>query len=228
MIATVRTIAALMALALALATGALIRTAIAGAEPPIRIVALGDSLTAGFGVKPGGAFPEQLGRALAARGEAVEVINAGVSGDTTAGGLDRLEWALQPGTEAVIVELGANDGLRGQSTERARANLDAILAKLKARNIDVLLTGMRAPRSLGDAYANAFDRIFPELATKHGVLFYPFFLDGVALDPKLNQGDGIHPTEQGVAVIVTKIMPSVEELIARVKARRAAGGAPKG
>lgn len=190
----------------------------------LRIVAFGDSLTAGYGLAPDAAFPVVLQRLLAARGHDVEIANAGVSGDTTAAGLARLDWAVPDGTDAVILELGANDALRGLPPVRARANLEAIVERLKTRNIDVLITGMRAPRSLGDEYANAFDRIFPELAEKHGALLYPFFLAGVALDPKLNLGDGIHPNAAGVRVIADNIVPSVEELIGRVKARRQARG----
>ncbi len=190
---------------------------------PIQIVVLGDSLTAGFGVKPGEAFPEQLQRLLAAKGFDAKVANAGVSGDTTAGGLTRLDWAVPEGTDAVILELGANDMLSGLPPERARANLETIIARLKARRIDILLTGMRASRNLGNDYGNAFDRIFPELAEKHGLILYPFFLAGVALDPKLNLPDGMHPNAAGIALIAERIGPRVEELIARVKAQPKAG-----
>ena len=195
--------------------------------PPVRIVALGDSLTAGFGLKPGQGFPEQLAKLLKARGHNAEVANAGVSGDTTAGGRHRLDWAVPEGTDAVILELGANDALRGNSTADARRNLEAIVVVLKARNIDILIAGMRAPRNLGNDYANAFDAIFPELADKHATLLYPFFLAGVALDPRLNLADGLHPTAEGVAVITQRIAPKVEELILAVRTRKnASGGAP--
>lgn len=193
---------------------------------PLAVVALGDSLTAGFGVGPAESFPAQLERLLKGAGHNVTIANAGVSGDTTAGGLARLDWSVPEGTEAVILELGANDMLGGQPHTRARANLEAIIVRLKARGIPVLLAGMRASRSLGDDYANAFDRIFPELAEAHGLILYPFFLAGVALDQKLNQPDGLHPTAAGIGVIAARMVPTVEALLARVKERRVA--APKG
>ncbi len=194
----------------------------AAAERTIRIVAFGDSLTAGYGVAQSAAFPVQLERALKAKGHAVEVINAGVSGDTTAAALDRLEWSVPDGVDAAIVELGANDALRGLDPVRARANLDEILKRLSARGAELLIAGMTAPRNWGDAYVKAFDPMFGELAKAHGALLYPFFLEGVALDPKLNLGDGLHPTEAGIAEIVKRILPSVEALIAKVEAKRAA------
>ena len=195
------------------------------AEPsaPVRIVAFGDSLTAGFGVAPNDAFPVQLDAALKAKGRAVEIVNAGVSGDTTAGGLARFDWAIPSGTDAVILELGANDALRGVDPKLARAALEKIVAKLKARKIDVLIAGMKAPGNWGPAYAAEFDAIFPDLARGSGLLLYPFFLDGVAMQPGLNQPDGLHPTAKGVAEIVTRILPSVEALIDRVGQRRVAG-----
>lgn len=187
---------------------------------PVRIVALGDSLTAGYGLPPDQAFPVVLERLLKAKGHDVEVANAGVSGDTTAAGLARLDWAVPPGTDAVILELGANDALRGLPPERARANLDAILTRLRRQDIDVLIAGMQAPRNLGPAYVAAFDGMFRELAEKHGALLYPFFLEGVALDPKLNLPDGLHPNAAGVRVVAGRILPAVEQLVARVRARR--------
>jgi acyl-CoA thioesterase-1 len=193
------------------------------AAPPtgaIRIVALGDSLTAGLGLAPGEALPDVLQRLLRGEGLDVEIQNAGVSGDTTAAGLARLDWAVPDGTEAVILQLGANDMLSGLPPARAQANLEAIINSLKARNIPVLLIGMRASRSLGDDYANAFDRIFPELAEKHGLIFYPFLLAGVALDPGLNQADGIHPTAAGIRRIAERVLPSAEQLVAQVRERR--------
>ena len=195
---------------------------LARAEDPgraVRIVAFGDSLTAGFGLKPGQGFPEQLEKLLKARGIKAAVANAGVSGDTTAAGLTRLAWSVPDGTDAVILELGANDALSGRPPADARRNLEAIVKALAARGIEVLIAGMHAPRNLGPAYVAAFDAIFPELAEKHGALLYPFFLDGVALDPKLNLADGIHPTAEGVAIITARMLPKVEELIARVRAR---------
>ena len=187
---------------------------------PVRVVAFGDSLTAGYGLPPEAAFPTVLERLLQAKGHDVEVANAGVSGDTTAAGLARLDWAVPPGTEAVILELGANDALRALSPERARANLDAILSRLGAQGIEVLVAGMQAPRNLGPDYVKAFDGMFAALAEKHGALLYPFFLDGVALDPKLNLSDGLHPNAAGVRIIAERILPAVEQLVARVRARR--------
>ena len=190
--------------------------------PKIRIVAFGDSLTAGFGLPAKDAFPVRLEAALKQRGHAVEVVNAGVSGDTTAGGMARVAWAVPDGTDAVILELGANDALQGRDPSQARANLDAIVGRLTAKGVEVLIAGMRAPRNLGELYAAKFDPIFPDRAVKYRTLLYPFFLDGVALDASLNQGDGIHPNTTGVAVIVERIVPAVEQLIARVAAKRAA------
>lgn len=191
------------------------------APKPITIVALGDSLSAGYQLPASKAFPVQLEAALKARGHTVTVINAGVSGDTTAAGLDRVAWAVPPDADAVIVELGANDALRGLDPGQARANLDKILTQLAADKRDLLVAGMRAPTNLPAAYRAAFDRMFPELSTKHGALLYPFFIEKTALQPKLNLPDGLHPTAEGVALIVADILPTVEELIARVKARRA-------
>ena len=196
--------------------------AAAESHSPVRIVAFGDSLTAGYMLKPSEAFPVQLQAALAAKGVKAEIQNAGVSGDTTAAGLERFDWAIPDGTEAVILELGANDALRGIGPAIARKNLDEILTRLKARNIEVLLAGMAAPKNWGKAYEDEFATIYTDLAAKHGVLLYPFFLDGVALDAKLNLPDGLHPTGKGIGVIVERILPKVEELIARVEARRAA------
>ena len=184
------------------------------------MVVLGDSLSAGYGLGAGEAFPARLEKALKARGHAVKVANAGVSGDTSSGGLGRLAWSVPDGTEAVIVELGANDALRGIDPDLTRKALDDIVRKLKARGIAVLLAGMRAPPNMGADYARAFDAIYPGLASTHGVVFYPFFLDGVTGDRALNQADGIHPTAAGIDAIVKAILPKVEELIARVRAAR--------
>lgn len=188
---------------------------------PVRIVAFGDSLTAGYMLKPSEAFPVQLAQALKAKGYTVDVANAGVSGDTTANGLERFDWAIPDGTEAVVLELGANDALRGIDPGRARDNLDKILTQLRARNIEVLIAGMVAPKNWGKEYEAGFAPIFSDLAAKHGALLYPFFLDGVALDAKFNLPDGLHPTGPGVGVIVERILPKVEELIGRVRERRA-------
>jgi len=188
---------------------------------PIRIVAFGDSLTAGYGLKPSEAFPAQLEKALRDKGYAVEVINAGVSGDTTAAGLERFDWAFPEDTDAAIVALGANDALRGVDPAETRRNLDEILTRLDARGIPTLLAGMMAPRNWGDDYVKKFDAIYPELAERHGALLYPFFIERVALRPELNLDDGMHPNSAGVAAIVEDILPKVEELIARVEAMRA-------
>jgi acyl-CoA thioesterase-1 len=183
----------------------------------IRIVALGDSLTAGLGLKAEATFPARLEQALKAKGVSVEIVNAGVSGDTTSGGLARLDWAVPEGTDAVILELGANDMLRGIDPKITREALTSIIQRLTGRHIAVLLAGMRAAPNMGADYAGAFDAIFPELASRFDLVFYPFFLDGVAGERGLNQPDGIHPTEAGVQVIVAKMLPSVEKLVARIR-----------
>jgi acyl-CoA thioesterase-1 len=190
------------------------------AERIVNIVAFGDSLTAGYGLAANEAFPMQLQRALTAKGLAVNVVNAGVSGDTTAGGLARLDWSTPDGTDAVILELGANDALRGFDPAVTRKALDAMLRRLQERKIPVLLCGMLAPPNLGAEYGRAFNSIYPDLAAQDGAILYPFFLTGVAADPKLNQRDGLHPTAAGVAVIVDRILPQVEELIAHAKGSR--------
>jgi acyl-CoA thioesterase I len=189
------------------------------AGPPVKIVALGDSLTAGFGLPQAAGFPARLEAALRAKGIAVDIANAGVSGDTAAGGLARLDWSVPEGTDAVILELGANDALRGLDPQGTRAALDEILRRLKQRGIVVLLAGMLAPRNLGADYVAAFDVIFPQLAAEYDAVYYPFFLEGIATDRALNQDDGLHPTARGVDVIVSRILPKAEELVARVKAK---------
>jgi len=181
-------------------------------------VVLGDSLSAGFGLAGQDALPAKLERALKARGIAAEIANAGVSGDTAAGGLARHDWAVPEGTDAVILELGANDALRGSDPKATRAALDIIIRRLKERHIAVLLAGMLAPRNLGEDFAKAFDPIYPELAAAHDLILYPFILDGVAGDAALNQADGMHPTAAGVDIIVGRMLPKVEELVARAKA----------
>jgi acyl-CoA thioesterase I len=190
-------------------------------ERPVKIVVLGDSLSAGLGLPADAAFPERLAQVLKAKGIAATVANAGVSGDTASGGLGRLDWSVPDGTSAVIVELGANDALRGIDPSVTKAALDGILTKLRDRHIFVLLAGMRAPRNMGADYVQAFDAIYPALASTHRVVFYPFFLEGVATDAKLNQADGLHPTAAGVDVIVARILPRVEQLIAVARAARA-------
>lgn len=192
----------------------------AATDRPVRIVVLGDSLTAGHGLPADGAFPAKLEKALRARGIAAEVGNAGVSGDTAAGGLARLGWSVPEGTDAVIVELGANDMLRGIDPAVTRRALEEIVRRLTERRIAVLLAGMRAAPNLGPDYGRDFEAIYAELAARNGLLFYPFFLDGVAAEAKLNQRDGLHPTAAGVDVIVARILPKVEELVARVRERR--------
>lgn len=185
---------------------------------PITVLALGDSLTAGYGLDQDKSFPMQLEKGLAAAGYDVRVINAGVSGDTTAGGLARVEWALADRPQIVIVELGANDALRGLDPAQAHANLDQIITRLSQAGCRVILTGMRAPRNLGADYTKRFDSIYPDLASQYDLLFYPFFLEGVATDPALNQGDGIHPNAAGVRQIVKGLQPlvtvAIDELIA--------------
>lgn len=189
------------------------------ADRPITIVALGDSLTAGLGLPSQDAFPAKLQKALAAKGIAVTIADAGVSGDTTSGGLARLDWSVPAGTDGVILELGANDALRGLDPAVPRASLEAILRRLKERGIPVLLCGMLSPPNLGADYARTFNAIYPDLARIYDAVFYPFFLDGVAGQRRLNQGDGLHPTAAGVDVIVAGILPKVEELIARIRAK---------
>lgn len=192
----------------------------AGSPPrPLRIVALGDSLTAGFMLKPAEAFPVQLEAALRGRGHTVTIVNAGVSGDTTGGGLARFDWAIPEATDGVILELGANDALRGIEPRVVRANLDRILERLGQRGIPVLIAGMKAPGNWGEDYAREFDGMFAELAKKHGTLLYPFFLDGIALEPSLNLGDGLHPNARGIARIVERILPAAEELLERARAQ---------
>lgn len=193
----------------------------AGVEKPIKIVVLGDSLTAGLGLPAKDGFVPRLQAALAAEGIAAEIANAGVSGDTAADGLARLDWSVPQGTHAVIVELGANDMLRGLKPQVTRDALDAILQRLTARHLTILLCGMRAAPNLGAAYGDEFARIFPELAAKYGVALYPFFLDGVAADRKLLQPDGMHPNAAGVGAIVARILPQIKDLIARAAGRRA-------
>ncbi|WP_245442918.1 arylesterase [Methylobacterium terrae] len=183
----------------------------------LNLVALGDSLTAGYGLPAAAAFPVQLEAALRARGHAVTVANAGVSGDTATGGLDRVDWSVPDGTDGVILELGANDMLRGTDPAVTGKALDAIVARLKARGIPVLLAGMRAAPNLGPDYVRRFDAIYPRLAERYGLILYPFFLDGIAGDRGLNLADGLHPTKDGVARVVAGILPSVEEFLARLR-----------
>lgn len=201
-----------------LAGMALSRGAMAAADRSIRLVALGDSLTAGYGLPQGAAFPTVLEAALKARGRSITIANAGVSGDTSAGGLDRLDWSVPDGTEGVILELGANDMLRGVDPAMTRKNLDAIISRLNARGIPVLLAGMYAARNLGADYVARFDAIYPDLAKQYDLVLYPFFLDGVAGQSKLALADGLHPNAEGVRLIVDRILPTVESFLARLTA----------
>jgi len=196
--------------------GVMVQVASAEAAP-VKILALGDSLTAGFGLPPGQGFVPQLQKALKDSGIDAEVQDGGVSGDTTAGGLARLDWALAENPKVVIVELGANDALRGLDPAQARSNLSAILAKLTAQHRGVILAGMLAPPNLGSDYGAAFNAIYPDLARQYGVVLYPFFLDGVAANPALNQPDGLHPTAAGVAIIVKRLLPSLRQVIAKAE-----------
>jgi acyl-CoA thioesterase I len=190
------------------------------AEGPVRIVAFGDSLTAGFGLPGDRTFPARLEQALAAKGIMAEISNAGVSGETMSDGLARLDWSVPEGTDAVILELGANDMLRGLNPQVTRAALEEILRRLEERHIAVLVCGMLAARNLGEDYARAFDPMFPELAAAHHDLLYPFFLAGVIGERTLNQRDGLHPNPAGVDVIVERILPKVEELVGAVRGSR--------
>lgn len=178
-----------------------------------KILALGDSLTAGYGVRPSESLPVRLEVRLKADGIAAQIVNAGVSGDTTAGGLARLDWALQEKPQFALVELGANDALRGLDPKAAYKNLDGILARLKSAGVKTLLIGMKAPANWGQDYQKEFDAIYPALADKYRVPLYPFILDGVALDPKLTQPDGLHPNPAGVDEMVRRMAPAVEALV---------------
>ncbi|MBV9755174.1 MAG: arylesterase [Hyphomicrobiales bacterium] len=187
------------------------------AQAPLRLVALGDSLTAGFGLPAESSFPALLQRELVAKGKAVTVANAGVSGDTAEAGLARLDWSVPNDTQGVILELGANDALRGLDPKRCEATLDRIITTLKARDIAVLLCGMKAPRNLGTEYVEAFDAIYPRLSAKYGLILYPFFLDGVAGEQALTLPDKLHPNAEGVRVIIGKMLPVVETFLASLE-----------
>jgi acyl-CoA thioesterase-1 len=186
------------------------------AARPIKILALGSSLTQGYGLPPGTEFTTQLQQALQAQGIDAEIVNAGVSGDTSADGLSRLDWSLADHPDAAIVEMGSNDMLRGVSPAETEKNLRAVLTTFQKDHIPVMLTGMQAQRNLGAEYVAQFDAIYPKLAKEFPVIFYPFFLDGVALNPKLNQADGLHPNPAGVKIIVARMLPDVKKLIAKV------------
>jgi acyl-CoA thioesterase-1 len=198
---------------------AVMMTASPALAGPIKMVVLGDSLSAGLGLAASDAFPAKLQKALKDKGIDVDIVNAGVSGDTASGGRDRLDWSVAEGTEAVILELGANDALRGTDPSVTRAALTDIVGRLKARGIAVLLCGMLAPPNYGRDYADRFNTIYPDLAKSFGVTLYPFFLDGVAADKTLNQADGIHPTPAGVDIIVKNMLPIVEAFLDTIKGK---------
>jgi acyl-CoA thioesterase I len=212
----------ILVLIMALMTGGAVfaQAPAAGPAKPLKMVVLGDSLSAGLGLSASAAFPARLQKSLEAKGIKVDMINAGVSGDTSSGGRDRLDWSVPDGTEAVILELGANDALRGTDPVVTRAALSDILTRLKARKVAVLLCGMLAPPNYGSEYATRFNAIYPELSKSFGVPLYPFFLEGVAADAKLNQADGLHPTADGVDVIVKNILPMVEAFLGVLSAQR--------
>jgi acyl-CoA thioesterase-1 len=206
------------------ALAALASLALPASADPVRIVALGDSLTAGYGLAADESFVHRLEAALRARGHDVVIVDAGVSGDTASDGLARVDWSVGDDADAVIVELGANDALRGVDPAVTRDALDRLVGRLAQRGLPVLLAGMVAPPNLGADYGAAFNPIYADVAARHGAVLYPFFLDGVAARPDLNQADGIHPNAEGVAIVVDRIVPSVEALLARV-ARPATQGA---
>jgi acyl-CoA thioesterase-1 len=209
-----------LGLALMAAEPGFAQTSAAIGTRPIKMVVLGDSLTAGFGLVGSEAFPAKLQKALKANGIEVDMINAGVSGDTSSGGRDRLDWSVPQGTQAVIVELGANDALRGTDPAVTRAALTDIVTRLKARGIAVLLCGMLAPPNYGGEYSARFNAIYPDLAKSSGVPLYPFFLAGVATDTRLKQADGLHPTAEGVDVIVKNILPTVQAFLGGISGQR--------
>jgi acyl-CoA thioesterase-1 len=212
----------ILVLIMALMTAGAVLAQGAGAvtAKPIKMVVLGDSLSAGYGLPAAAAFPVRLQKALDAKGVKVDMINAGVSGDTASGGRDRLDWSVPEGTEAVILELGANDALRGTDPAVTRGALSDILTQLKARKVAVLLCGMVAPPNYGADYAARFNAIYPELSKSFGVPLYPFFLDGVAADTRLNQADGLHPTAEGVDIVVKNMLPTVEAFLGALSGQR--------
>jgi acyl-CoA thioesterase I len=204
---------------LAASAPAFAQSAAASSNAPLKMVVLGDSLSAGYGLSGQEAFPAKLQKALKAKGIDVDMTNAGVSGDTASGGRDRLDWSVPDGTQAVIVELGANDALRGTDPSVTRAALTDIVARLKARGIAVMLCGMLAPPNYGADFAARFNSIYPDLAKSAGVPLYPFFLDGVAADARVNQADGVHPTAEGIDTIVKNILPTVEAFLGSISRR---------
>ena len=215
-----KTLLSIVLLSIMAGAGQMLCVGTAVAAQPVKILALGTSLTQGYGLPPGTDFTVQLQAALKRDGVDAVVTNAGVSGDTSAGGLARLDWSLADRPDAAIIELGSNDMLRGLPPEQTEKNLRAILTRLKAAKVKVLLIGMKAQRNLGSDYVKQFDTIYPRLAKEQGVLFYPFILDGVALNPKLNQADGIHPNPAGVKVIVARVLPLVKKLASQPQSGR--------
>jgi len=209
-----------LGVALMTAATALAQTQTAAEAKPIKMVVLGDSLSAGLGLSASAAFPQRLQKSLKSKGMTVDMINAGVSGDTSSGGRDRLDWSVPEGTEAVIVELGANDALRGTDPAVTRAALADILTRLKTRGVAVLLCGMVAPPNYGSDYSARFNAIYPDLARSFGVPLYPFFLEGIAGDARLNHADGMHPTAEGVDVIVKNILPTVQAFLGTISRQR--------
>lgn len=187
------------------------------AQQPIQLVGFGDSLMAGYQLAPSESYTAQLETALQAKGHDVVVTNAGVSGDTTSGGLSRVDWSVPDGTDGVILELGANDALRGISPDETEKNLDAIISRLKERNIPVLLAGMLAPPNMGQAYSERFGEIYPRLAKKHDVPLYPFFLDGVVAVAGTQLEDGMHPNAKGVGIMVERSLPAVEAFLGDIR-----------
>jgi acyl-CoA thioesterase-1 len=215
-----KTLLSIVLLSIMAGAGQMLCVGTAVAAQPVKILALGTSLTQGYGLPPGTDFTVQLQAALKRDGVNAVVTNAGVSGDTSAGGLARLDWSLADRPDAAIIELGSNDMLRGLPPEQTEKNLRAMLTRLKAAKVKVLLIGMKAQRNLGADYVKQFDTIYPRLAKEQGVLFYPFILDGVALNPKLNQADGIHPNPDGVKVIVARVLPLVKKLASQPQSGR--------
>ncbi|MBU2487714.1 MAG: arylesterase [Alphaproteobacteria bacterium] len=205
---------AIMCLALGVATA----PRPVSAADAVTLVGFGDSLMAAYNLQASEGFPARLEAALRERGHDVTIIDAGVSGDTTSGGLARLDWSIPDGVDGVILELGANDALRGLPPEKTRENLEAMIARLKQRGIAVLLAGMLAPPNMGAGYETAFNAIYPELAAKYDVPLYPFFLDGVTGNPDMLLSDGMHPNTSGINTMVEKFVPVAEEFLAEIKA----------
>lgn len=212
-------LAAIVMAALSLAAAPITTAKSADGGDTVRLVGFGDSLMAGYGLDGSEGFPARLEAALKARGHQVEITDAGVSGDTTSGGLARLDWSIPDGVDGVILELGANDALRGLPPEKTRENLEAMIARLQERGIEVLLAGMLAPPNLGADYEARFNAIYPDLAEKHDLVFYPFFLDGVTGNRDMLLDDGMHPNASGINRMVDGILPYAEDFLGRIEAR---------